>query len=133
VCAVGRITDPALAADMLANGDADLIGMVRAHIADPELLAKARAGRSGDIRPCVGAGLCVNKLLEEAPIECIANPDIGRELDAQPPRDGDGAPAVIGGAGPAGLEAARRLALRGFAVTLLERGDAVGGQMHAWS
>jgi 2,4-dienoyl-CoA reductase-like NADH-dependent reductase (Old Yellow Enzyme family) len=133
VCAVGRITDPALAADMLADGDADLIGMVRAHIADPELLAKARAGRSRDIRPCVGVGLCVNKLLEEVPIECIANPDIGRELEAQPPRDGDGAPAVIVGAGPAGLEAARRLALRGFAVTLLERGDTVGGQMHAWS
>jgi 2,4-dienoyl-CoA reductase-like NADH-dependent reductase (Old Yellow Enzyme family) len=54
VCAVGRITSPAMAADMLAKGDADLIGMVRAHIADPDLLAKARAGRSRDIRPCVG-------------------------------------------------------------------------------
>jgi NAD(P)-binding Rossmann-like domain len=75
----------------------------------------------------------VNRLLEEAPIECIANPDIGRELETQVPEDGDGASAVIVGAGPAGLEAARRLALRGFAVTLLERGDTVGGQMHAWS
>lgn len=133
VCAVGRITSPALAADVLANGDADLVGMVRAHIADPDLLAKARAGRSRAIRPCVGANLCINRLLEDAPIECIANPDIGRELDTQLPADGDGAPAVIVGAGPAGLEAARRLALRGFAVTLLERGHAVGGQMHAWS
>jgi hypothetical protein len=77
--------------------------------------------------------LCVNRLLEEAPIECIANPDIGRELDTQVPEDGDGASAVIVGAGPAGLEAARRLARRGFAVTLLERGHVVGGQMHAWS
>jgi thioredoxin reductase len=133
VCAVGRITSPAMAADMLGNGDADLIGMVRAHIADPDLLAKARAGRSGDIRPCVGANLCVNRLLAEAPIECIGNPDIGRELETPVPADGDGAPAVIVGAGPAGLEAARRLALRGFAVTVLERGHAVGGQMHAWS
>jgi dimethylglycine catabolism A len=133
VCVVGRITSPAMAADMLANGDADLVGMVRAHIADPDLLAKARAGRSRDIRPCVGLGLCVNRLLAEAPIECVANPDIGRELDPPAPADGDGAPAVIVGAGPAGLEAARRLALRGFAVTLLERGHAMGGQMRAWS
>jgi 2,4-dienoyl-CoA reductase-like NADH-dependent reductase (Old Yellow Enzyme family) len=133
VCAVGRITSPATAADILAAGDADLVGMVRAHIADPDLLAKARAGRSRDIRPCVGANLCVNRLLDEAPIECLANPDIGRELDTQLPQDGDGAPAVVVGAGPAGLEAARRLARRGFAVTVLERGDAVGGQMRAWS
>jgi 2,4-dienoyl-CoA reductase-like NADH-dependent reductase (Old Yellow Enzyme family) len=133
VCAVGRITSPALAADILASGDADLVGMVRAHIADPELLAKARAGRSRDIRPCVGANLCINRLLDEAPIECLANPDVGRELDTELPVDGDGASAVVVGAGPAGLEAARRLALRGFAVTVFERGDAVGGLMHAWS
>jgi 2,4-dienoyl-CoA reductase-like NADH-dependent reductase (Old Yellow Enzyme family) len=100
VCAEGRITSPAMAADMLANGDADLIGMVRAHIADPDVLAKARAGRSHDIRPCVGANLCVNRLLEEAPIECIANPDIGRELDTQAPEDGEGAPVVIVGPVP---------------------------------
>ena len=133
VCAVGRVTDPALAAEIVADGDADLVGMVRAHIADPEVLAKARAGRSRDIRPCVGVGLCINKLLDEAPIECIANPDIGRELDGPPPEDGGGAPAVVVGAGPAGLEAARRLAQRGFTVTVLERADTVGGQMHAWS
>ncbi|WP_448612843.1 oxidoreductase [Modestobacter sp. URMC 112] len=133
VCAVGRITTAALANDMVVAGDTDLVGMVRAHIADPELLVKSRAGRAEDVRPCVGANVCVNRLLDEEPLACLVNPDVGYESEPPLSHDVAGASAVVVGAGPAGMEAARRLAERGYAVSLLERADAVGGQVLSWT
>ncbi|MDA3625198.1 FAD-dependent oxidoreductase [Saccharopolyspora sp. WRP15-2] len=133
VAAVGRITTPELAEDILADGDADLVGMVRAHVADPDLLAKARAGKTETIRPCVGANLCINRLLDHQPVACVANPDIGLEAVPPPPDTGAGRSAVVVGGGPAGLEAARRLALRGCEVTLYEREHLLGGQLRRWS
>jgi 2,4-dienoyl-CoA reductase-like NADH-dependent reductase (Old Yellow Enzyme family) len=133
VCAVGRITTAALANDLVAAGDADLVGMVRAHIADPDVLVKSRAGRVADVRPCVGVNVCVNNLLAEEPLTCLVNPDVGHEAEPPPDVDARGYRAVVVGAGPAGMEAARRLAHRGYAVSLLERDDTVGGQVLSWT
>jgi 2,4-dienoyl-CoA reductase-like NADH-dependent reductase (Old Yellow Enzyme family) len=133
VAAVGRITTAALANDLVVAGDTDLVGMVRAHIADPDLLVKSRAGRVPDVRPCVGANVCVNNLLAEEPLTCLVNPDVGHESEPPLTQDTGGTRAVVVGAGPAGMEAARRLAMRGYAVTLFERADEVGGQVLSWT
>ena len=134
VFTVGRITDPVRAERILADGEADMVGMTRAHVADPDLIAKLREGRVDDIRPCVGANVCIRNGLEGRSIGCIHNPQAGRELTW-----GDPAPAersldvaVVGG-GPAGLEAARVAALRGHRVTLFEQSGHLGGQLRIWS
>jgi len=133
VCAVGRVTTTALANAMVASGDADVVGMVRAHIADPELLPKSRVRRVPDVRPCVGANVCVNESLAGRTLTCLVNPDAGRDGEESLSFDVGGARVVVVGAGPAGAEAAHRLAARGYRVTLLERGDEIGGQVLSWT
>lgn len=133
VCAVGRITTVALANDLLVSGDADMVGMVRAQIADPDLLTKTKMGRVGDIRPCVGANVCVNELLAARTLACLVNPDAGSPHEVVEPSESRGSTAVVVGAGPGGLEAARRLGYAGYRVTLFEQAGEVGGQMAAWS
>src|ERR1700722_5296052 len=134
VATVGRVTTLALAEEILAAGDADLVGMVRAHIADPELMPKSRAvGGAGSVRPCIGANVCINSLLAHKPLTCLANPDVGRP-DREPEKHwGDGRRAIVVGGGPAGLEADRRLAIGGWATSLIERERTIGGQMARWS
>ena len=134
VFTVGRITDPMHAERILVNGEADMVGMTRAHVADPDLIAKLRDGRPDDIRPCVGANVCIRNGLAGRSIGCIHNPRTGREASW-----GDTVPAqrslevaVIGG-GPAGLEAARVAALRGHRVTLHEQAEHLGGQLRTWT
>ena len=134
VFTVGRITDPVQAERILADGEADMVGMTRAHVADPDLIAKLREGRLDDVRPCVGANVCIRNGLEGRSIGCIHNPRTGRELTW-----GDLVPAersldvaVVGG-GPAGLEAARVAAQRGHRVTLHERSEHLGGQLRTWT
>ena len=133
VATVGRVTTLELAEEILAAGDADLVGMVRANIADPGLLPKARAGEPRTIRPCIGANVCINALLDHKPLTCMVNPELGRTLAVIDQPIGAARSAVVVGAGPAGLEAARRLALRGFSTTLVEAEDELGGQMRLWS
>ncbi|MFP5345744.1 MAG: FAD-dependent oxidoreductase [Actinomycetes bacterium] len=132
VCAVGRILTLDLADDILASGDADMVGMVRAQIADAELLPKSRSGRVEDVRPCVGVNVCVNGLLDGRPLTCLVNPDVG-EGEPRRGRDMAGSSAVVVGGGPGGLEAARRLARAGCAVTLFEAGPRLGGQLSQWA
>ena len=133
VATVGRVTTLELAEEILAAGDADLVGMVRAHIADPRLLAKSRENAARTVRPCIGANVCINSLLDHKPLTCMVNPELGRPLGTIDQPIGAARSAVVVGAGPAGLEAARRLALRGFATTLIEGETELGGQMRLWS
>ena len=134
VFTVGRITDPVQAERILAGGEADMVGMTRAHVADPDLIAKLREGRLDDIRPCVGANVCIRNGLEGRSIGCIHNPQTGRELTWGDPTLAERSldVAVIGG-GPAGLEAARVAALRGHRVTLHEQSEHLGGQLRTWA
>ena len=133
VATVGRVTTVALAEEILAAGDADLVGMVRAHVADPRLLPKARSGAPRTVRPCVGANVCINALMDHKSLMCMVNPEIGRRPETLNRPIAASRPAVVVGAGPAGLEAARRLALRGFETTLIEAGAGLGGQMAQWA
>ncbi|RKF16205.1 FAD-dependent oxidoreductase [Roseovarius spongiae] len=129
VFTTGRITDPALAERIVAEGRADMVGMTRAHIADPEIVAKVRTGKAAEIRPCVGANVCIKRALAGGPIRCLHNPEAAREHDWGPatPAKAPRKVAVIG-AGPGGLEAARVAAERGHRVTLYEAQPHLGGQ-----
>lgn len=126
-----RINDVATARHAIAEGKLDMVGMTRAHMADPHLVRKIMEGREHDIRPCVGATYCLDRIYEGHEALCIHNPATGRE--ATMPHVIGKAPAkksvVVVGAGPAGLEAARVAAERGHKVTLFEAAPNAGGQI----
>lgn len=126
-----RIPDVATARHAVASGLLDMVGMTRAHMADPQIVRRIAEGREHDIRPCVGATYCLDRIYEGGAALCIHNPSTGREQEL--PHAIDPAPVprrvVIVGAGPAGLEAARVAAERGHAVTVLEAQDQAGGQV----
>ncbi|MBC7346273.1 MAG: FAD-dependent oxidoreductase [Clostridia bacterium] len=125
-----RINDPALAERILEEGHADLVAMTRATLADPELPNKAKEGDVDGIRPCVGClQRCFHRLRLRAPISCLGNPAVGREREFAPlPASQPRKVAVVGG-GPAGLEAARVLALRRHHVVLFEQEEELGGML----
>ena len=124
-----KILSPEQAESLLAGGAADVIGMARAFIADADFAAKAAAGRSDRIRPCVGLNQDCRAFSPH--LHCAVNPEAGRERrsDFGPIRKAASKRrvAVIGG-GPAGLEAARVARLRGHDVTLFEASNGLGGQ-----
>ena len=134
VCTVGRVNHPDIAArHPRVAATPTWSGWRAPHIVDAEFLTKTRAGRAADIRPCSAVNVCINALLHDEPIRCLANPEIGREGTIDESDVGEGRTAVVVGGGPGGIEAARRLAARGFAVRLYERGDELGGQMRIWT
>ena len=126
-----RIPDVATARHAIATGQLDMVGMTRAHMADPHIVRKIVEGREEDIRPCVGATYCLDRIYQGGMALCIHNPATGREEtmphDISPALDPK--KVVIVGAGPAGLEAARVAALRGHAVTVFEAASSPGGQI----
>jgi 2,4-dienoyl-CoA reductase-like NADH-dependent reductase (Old Yellow Enzyme family) len=126
-----RYTTLAQAEAVLATGMVDLVGMTRAHMADPHLIAKTLAGREDEIRPCVSCNFCIGQLAKVAPITCMMNPTVGKEAEwpVDPPRTAAPQRVLVVGGGPAGLEAARLAAEMGHQVTLWEASDALGGQL----
>ena len=131
VIVTGRINQPQIAEGVIASGQADLCGMTRAMICDPDMPAKALGNHVEDIRACIGCNqACIGHFHKGAPVSCIQFPESGRELTlgarktkAKRPRK-----VVVAGAGPAGLKAAAVLADRGHKVVLCEASSQPGGQ-----
>ena len=133
VCASNRINSPDMAEEILATGGADLVSMARPLLADPYLVAKAAEDRADEINTCIACNqACLDHVFTNKHATCLVNPRACREtslvllplpsVPARPPR------VAVVGAGPAGLAAAVSAAERGFAVTLFEKSDAIGGQ-----
>jgi 2,4-dienoyl-CoA reductase-like NADH-dependent reductase (Old Yellow Enzyme family) len=130
---VCKYRDPDDAERIIASGDADMVGMARAHIADPDIVSKWRSGRRAEVRPCIGCNQgCAQNLERNLALTCFVNPAAGREA-AWPAPESDRAATpqdvIVVGAGPAGLEAACTAAARGHRVRLWERSDDIGGRL----
>lgn len=126
-----RISDVATARHAIVAGKVDMVGMTRAHMTDPHIVRKIREGREDEIRPCVGANYCLDRIYQGGDAFCIHNAATGRELSMPH----EIAPAkskrriVVAGAGPAGLEAARVASERGHEVVVFEAASRPGGQV----
>jgi 2,4-dienoyl-CoA reductase-like NADH-dependent reductase (Old Yellow Enzyme family) len=132
VIGVGRITSAEHAEAALANGECDLVGLTRAHIADPDFTRKLAAGQAHRIRPCVGANVgCIDRNAMLGDVMCFHNPEVGREYRPQtmPVTAAKPARVLVVGAGPAGLKAAEVAARRGHEVIVVERSGSVGGRL----
>jgi 2,4-dienoyl-CoA reductase (NADPH2) len=129
VIAVGRLDDPALAADVVASGDADLVLLGRALIAEPDWPQKVRDGLLGELRPCIACNACVDLVGRGEVARCAVNPEAGREgtwrIDPAP----TARRIMVVGSGPAGMEAARIARLRGHDVSVWERDAQLGGKL----
>ncbi len=134
VVGVGRFTSPDTMVSQIKRGILDLIGCARPSIADPFLPRKIEEGRSDDIRECIGCNICVTGDMTISPIRCTQNPTMGEEWRKgwHPERIAakrSASRVLVVGAGPAGLEAARALGQRGYAVSLAEARRELGGRV----
>lgn len=126
-----KIPDVATARHAIASGKVDMVGMTRAHMTDPHIVRKIMEKREDDIRPCVGANYCLDRIYQGGMAFCIHNAATGREVEIPHtiPKATQRRKVVIVGAGPAGLEAARVSAERGHLVVVFEAANNAGGQI----
>jgi 2,4-dienoyl-CoA reductase (NADPH2) len=132
VIACNRTCDPFLADKLIREGSADMVGVGRGLIADPEMPNKASTGRFDEITSCIGCNEgCFDHVFDLQPIECLVNPRAGHELELpQITKTSKSKKVMVIGGGPSGLYAAKTAALAGHTVTLYERSDRLGGQLH---
>ena len=133
VIAVCNIKHPAIAEQMLEEGNVDFVGIARGQLADPDWGIKAKTGHDKLIRKCIGCMECFRILNDGLPLGCTLNPILGREFewgDEKLVRNGAGRTVAVIGAGPAGMEAALVLAKRGFKTILYEAKDKLGGTVN---
>jgi dimethylamine/trimethylamine dehydrogenase len=134
IVGVGRFTSPDVMVKMITSGTLDFIGCARPSIADPFLPKKIAEGRIEDIRECIGCNVCVSGDMTQSISRCTQNPTFMEEWrkgwhpERMNPKGLSDTVLVIG-SGPAGLEAARALALRGYDVAVAEAGDEIGGRV----
>lgn len=134
VVGVGRFTSPDAMVGQIRRGVLDLIGGARPSIADPFLPLKIDEGREQDIRECIGCNICISSWHDSVPVRCTQNPTIGEEWrrawhpERIAPAASDASILIIG-AGPAGLECALSLGRRGYAVTVAEAAQEIGGRL----
>ncbi|OOV89189.1 NADH:flavin oxidoreductase [Pseudomonas sp. MF4836] len=126
-----KIPDVATARHAIAAGLVDMVGMTRAHMTDPHIVRKIIEGREDEIRPCVGANYCLDRIYNAGAAYCIHNAATGREttMPHEVPKAPRKRKILIVGAGPGGLEAARVAGERGHEVLVLEVADQPGGQI----
>lgn len=129
-----RIDTPEVAEKMLAEGPADVVGMTRAHIADPELPNKVQKGDTADVTPCVACNQgCIGRYQDGLPIRCTINPVTGREAKYGQIDSVDQTKSIlVVGGGPAGLVVSTTAASRGHNVTLVEKTGRLGGQVQLY-
>ncbi|MFI5609953.1 FAD-dependent oxidoreductase [Amycolatopsis sp. NPDC051903] len=129
VMAVGRLDDPALAAEVVASGDADLVLLGRGLIAEPDWPNLVRAGRLSEVRPCIACNACVDLVGRGERARCSVNPEVGRERTWAVEPAAAARRVMVVGSGPSGLEAARIARLRGHEVSVWERDGSCGGKL----
>jgi 2,4-dienoyl-CoA reductase (NADPH2) len=130
VLASNRINDPAMGEEILRNGEADLVTMARGLLADADLPKKALEGKAGLVYHCVACNQgCFDNIFRSRPAACLVNPKAGREGEIDVTPNPKSKRVLVVGGGPAGMKAACTAAERGHRVTLVEKGQALGGQL----
>lgn len=133
VIGCNRINDPFIAERVLQEGVADLVGVARGLIADPDFVNKAKLGKSDEIRRCVACNQrCFDHVFQLMPVGCLVNPRAGREAETAISSAPVKKKILVAGAGPAGLEFAYTASLRGHEVILCDKESSIGGQI-PWS
>ncbi len=133
VACIGGLMDPQMCEDIIASGQADMVEMARALVADPDLPNKARDGKQDDITPCIRCMVCMSEAWRTETIKCAVNPIIGHELDAKMVHPGPERikNVLVVGGGPSGMQAAITAAQRGHNVTLCEKSNQLGGMLNS--
>jgi len=129
VASVGAHCDAEMLEEIIASGQADVVQLARALLADPDLPKKARAGKTDEIRPCLRCLQCFSGLITNGQIYCAVNPEIGNEITCRSQPEAPKSPKkiLVAGGGVGGMQAAMTLAKRGHEVILCEKSERLGG------